>query len=93
MKLMDILPVGSPSPSSQFSLKMLERAAARRTSNTAQRVAKSWETADEWLPEVMNTILDATDAPGVLGEAARHQLGGSAGTDCLVIMGFMAHAA
>ncbi len=78
MKLMDMLPTGLPTPSSQFSLKMLERAAVRRSTSVVSRVTKSWDVADEWIPEVMNTMLDAADAPGILGEAARHQLGGAA---------------
>ena len=78
MKLMDMLPAGLPTPSSQFSLKMLERASARRSTDLVNRVTKSWDVADEWLPEVMNTILEASDAPGILGEAAHHQLGGAA---------------
>jgi geranylgeranyl pyrophosphate synthase len=78
MKLVDTCSVGSPRPSNQFNIEMMERAARSRLKGPWRRVAESWRLADESLSQVTSTMLRATEAPGLLGEAARYQLSGSA---------------
>lgn len=78
MKFVDAFLAGSPTLSNQFSIKMFEQVARRRSKVPSRQVAESWRLADESLPQVTIAMLRAAEAPGLLGEAARYQLNGSA---------------
>ena len=78
MKLVDAFSAGSPTSSNQFSVKMVERAALHRSKGTAHQIAECWKMADKSLSQVTSAMLDAAQAPGVLGEAAKYQLSGTA---------------
>jgi geranylgeranyl pyrophosphate synthase len=78
MKLVEAFPTGSPTPSGQFNISMIERAALRRSKPSAQTLADSWRQADESLAQVTSAMLNAAQAPGILGEAAKYQLSGTA---------------
>ena len=61
-----------------FRAEMFRRVVKRRPADVGSLVAKSWREAETLVPQVQATMLEAVQAPGILGEAASYQLQGQA---------------
>ena len=78
MKALEIVGRRVSTSSNRFSRMRLERHAAPRQSDLQQAAGQSWKAAERWMDNLSDTMLEVTEAPGVLGRAVTWQLGGEA---------------